>query len=396
VSGYASGNLTFTANRWGGTANPGEFEISGTQFTPHRLVTTRKYYYAGGQRIAMRESGTLHYLFSDHLGSTGVSYRVWDGQTVRQLYKPWGEARYTSGSLPTKYTFTGQYSNVNEFGLLFFNARWVDPALGRFAQADSMVPNPGNPLDWDRYSYVRNNPLRYVDPSGHFCEMVGSNEICSADDDSNGHWLPFWTPSELVNNLWGWSIEGVWETSESSAIVSAGFAIQNYINKAGGNGQEWIRTYIGKVRFKRDVLSSMFFSVNKKGGVVMWRSVIRLPASGWDVGVVVHELGHVLDNKWIPAGFFPETYTGGGLSDAFLSGVGGDPVNCRPRFQCSTNYIQNHAGPESWPQGEYGNNSVADDFAEAFRYSIQNPTLVPLRRRIWMESFISLSVTLVP
>jgi hypothetical protein len=57
VSGCASGNLTFTANRWGGTANPGEFEISGTQFTPHRLVTTRKYYYAGGQRIAMRESG---------------------------------------------------------------------------------------------------------------------------------------------------------------------------------------------------------------------------------------------------------------------------------------------------------------------------------------------------
>jgi RHS repeat-associated protein len=147
-----------------------------------------KYYHAGGQRIALRESGTLYYLFSDHLGSTGVSYRAWDGQTVRQLYTAWGQVRYNSGSLPTKYTFTGQYSYTGDFGLLFFNARWVDPLLGRFAQADSIVPNPGNPLDWDRYSYVRNNPLRYVDPSGHFCEMIGSNEICSADDDSNGWW----------------------------------------------------------------------------------------------------------------------------------------------------------------------------------------------------------------
>jgi hypothetical protein len=39
------------------------------------------------------------------------------------------------------------------------------------------VPNPGNPLDWDRYSYVRNNPLRYVDPSGH-CLVEGLDGKC--------------------------------------------------------------------------------------------------------------------------------------------------------------------------------------------------------------------------
>jgi hypothetical protein len=40
------------------------------------------------------------------------------------------------------------------------------------------VPNPGNPLDWDRFSYVRNNPLRYVDPSGHelTCSLVLDDE----------------------------------------------------------------------------------------------------------------------------------------------------------------------------------------------------------------------------
>ena len=41
------------------------------------------------------------------------------------------------------------------------------PVLGRFLSADTIVPSPGNPQDLNRYSYSRNNPLRYRDPSGH-------------------------------------------------------------------------------------------------------------------------------------------------------------------------------------------------------------------------------------
>jgi hypothetical protein len=50
---------------------------------------------------------------------------------------------------------------------MFYNARWYDPYLNRFTQADSIIPNPSNVLDWNRYSYVRYNPLKYTDPSGH-------------------------------------------------------------------------------------------------------------------------------------------------------------------------------------------------------------------------------------
>ena len=55
-------------------------------------------------------------------------------------------------------------------GLYFYNARYDDPALGRFIQPDAIVPDPGDPQSLNRYSYVGNNPLRYVDPSGHFSE----------------------------------------------------------------------------------------------------------------------------------------------------------------------------------------------------------------------------------
>ena len=46
-------------------------------------------------------------------------------------------------------------------------ARDYDPRLGRWLSADTIVPNPANPQSLNRYSYVYNNPLKYIDPSGH-------------------------------------------------------------------------------------------------------------------------------------------------------------------------------------------------------------------------------------
>ncbi len=50
---------------------------------------------------------------------------------------------------------------------MYYGARWYDPSLGRFAQADTVLPGAGNPQAWDRYAYSLNNALKYVDPSGH-------------------------------------------------------------------------------------------------------------------------------------------------------------------------------------------------------------------------------------
>jgi len=126
---------------------------------------TTKYYLAGGQRIAMRSGGTLYYLLGDHLGSTSLTTDS-AGSVVSELrYTAWGEVRYQAGTTPTNYTYTGQYSNTADFGLMYYGARMYDPALGRFTSADSIVP--GGVQGLDRYAYVNNNPVRYTDPSGH-------------------------------------------------------------------------------------------------------------------------------------------------------------------------------------------------------------------------------------
>jgi hypothetical protein len=50
---------------------------------------------------------------------------------------------------------------------MFYNAKWYDLYITQFSQPDTIVPDQYNPQDWNRYSYARNNPLRYTDPTGH-------------------------------------------------------------------------------------------------------------------------------------------------------------------------------------------------------------------------------------
>jgi RHS repeat-associated protein len=79
-----------------------------------------------------------------------------------------------TADLKSDRTFTGQKQDGT--GLLYYNARYYDPALGTFISPDTLVPDPGLVLDYNRYMYAGGNPLRYTDPSGH-CRF-----------DSNGDW----------------------------------------------------------------------------------------------------------------------------------------------------------------------------------------------------------------
>ena len=81
-------------------------------------------------------------------------------------YTAWGETRCSSGNVPTSYRFTGQRED-GTIGLYFYKARYYDPVIGRFIQPDTIVPEPGNPQDLNRYVYVRNNPLKCTDPTGY-------------------------------------------------------------------------------------------------------------------------------------------------------------------------------------------------------------------------------------
>jgi RHS repeat-associated protein len=146
--------------------------------------TVKKYYYAGGQRVAVRTQPdglpeTLHYFHADHLGSTSALSNESGGLLAGSLvrYHPFGSIREGTlatipSAAPTDYGFTGQRFH-GTMGLYHIGARFYDPALGRWLSADTIVPEPGEPQDFNRYSYVRNSPLNYVDPTGHVLESDG-------------------------------------------------------------------------------------------------------------------------------------------------------------------------------------------------------------------------------
>jgi RHS repeat-associated protein len=145
------------------------YTVTPTPIVPNGQVW-KFYYYAGSVRIAEREASQyvnrVYYLFSDHLGSTNVVSDENGIMVALMLYKAWGETRFTSNTSPTDFGYTGQREESG-IGLYYYNARWYDPALGRFIQADTIVPGAGNAVAWDRYAYAGNNPLIYNDPTGH-------------------------------------------------------------------------------------------------------------------------------------------------------------------------------------------------------------------------------------
>jgi RHS repeat-associated protein len=146
-----------------------------------------KYYFAGTTRIAIRTNGTLSFLLADHLGSSSLTTDANGLQTAQALYKAFGETRYTLGDLGTDYHFTGQREEAS-LGIYFFNARWMDPSLGRFTSPDTIVPTGTQGTQaWDRYAFVNNNPVRYNDPTGHRCVAAdGEDEDCLSGDGSRG------------------------------------------------------------------------------------------------------------------------------------------------------------------------------------------------------------------
>ena len=91
-------------------------------------------------------------------------------------FTPFGDWRTEPGTNPTitDRGYTGHAHNnlsggdgANGLRLIYMNACYYVPGIGRFASADTIVPDSEDPQSLNRYTYTRNNPLKYVDLSGH-------------------------------------------------------------------------------------------------------------------------------------------------------------------------------------------------------------------------------------
>lgn len=120
------------------------------------------------------------HIFKDHLGSVDVIADDAGGSEQRMSFNPWGERRQLEGALEpltalelfnfddkiTSRGYTG-HEMLDELGLIHMNGRIYDAKLSRFLQADPFIQAATDVQMYNRYSYVRNNPMNSTDPSGY-------------------------------------------------------------------------------------------------------------------------------------------------------------------------------------------------------------------------------------
>ena len=285
--------------------------------------------------------------------STAVVKNTQGGKTELR-YTAWGTTRYEYGSTPTDRRYTGQREEAS-LGLYFYNARWYDPALGRFIQADTIVPGAGNPQAWDRYAYVSNNPVKYSDPSGKIeCDSEDNTFDCMQIMEKDY--------IALLNRIYHWIMKGNnWRIHDLLTIVDVGWDISVAI---GGSGN--VPKLFGEVEFEKTIMDQACMG----NAHHVWLSIL-----GFSKWTVAHELAHGWDAIY-----------GGKLSKGLESFTGGytNPIKALS-LSCTDSTLPgcNKAGyfyggiP---PKGSDSNFNRSEDYAEAFTAYVY-----PLEAKTYIE-----------
>lgn len=151
---------------------------------PSGVIEYKHYIQATGDPIAIRTLRTnaandTRYLFKDHLSSIDTIADE-SGNLIQKLsYDAFGKRRSaaTMSGTPSSSDWTNIAAtthrglnfqeHLDNVGLIHLNGRVYDPLIGRFISADPTIQAAFMSQDLNRYSYVMNNPLSYVDPTGY-------------------------------------------------------------------------------------------------------------------------------------------------------------------------------------------------------------------------------------
>jgi len=201
-------------------------------------TTTTKYYSANSQRVAMRTSSTLSYLLADALGSSTVALTSSGSTQAVQLFAPYGSVRYSQGSIPTTYNFTGQRLD-SQTGLLYYHFRYYDPVSGRFVRADTTQTNAGG---MDPYAYVGENPETRDDPTGH------------------DWWTQAWNVVTRVNNT---------AMAINKAIVNVQLQVLDFVTGASSMVNDVKTIFNGKASLGSKLLAGADLAFNAGTDVLM-------------------------------------------------------------------------------------------------------------------------------
>lgn len=175
----------------------------GKRYETHVVDGSREdtsYYRANEELIARKNpDDSISFYHSDHLGSVTALTDEAGAVVEETRYYPYGAVR--EGGTASRYLYTGQESDP-ETDLYYYRSRFYDPRIRRFTQPDFVTPDLYDSQQLNPYSYVRNNPVVFVDPTGmwgvaheggFYLGPVSGGLSLSVED------LSFWHLSKPVN-----------------------------------------------------------------------------------------------------------------------------------------------------------------------------------------------------
>ena len=127
---------------------------------------------------AVTQAGTVTYVYTDAQG-TPLAKADANGNIIATFdYAPYGAQAL--GTPPSGPGYTG-HVNDPDTGLVYMQARYYDPAVGRFLSVDPVGPSPGGLFHFNRYDYADNNPVVNIDPDGRY---TCSKDVCGLVADA--------------------------------------------------------------------------------------------------------------------------------------------------------------------------------------------------------------------
>ncbi|MCK5923707.1 MAG: hypothetical protein KAG66_22425, partial [Methylococcales bacterium] len=117
------------------------------------------------------------YYIPDRNGSPLAAADEAGNQLWKQRYTPYGYTDESqapaSSTVLNRIGFAGHAEDkLPDLKLVYMQARFYDPAIGRFLGMDPRAVDPLNPFSFNRYAYANNNPYAYVDRNGEIAFLI--------------------------------------------------------------------------------------------------------------------------------------------------------------------------------------------------------------------------------
>ena len=133
---------------------------------------------------ALVHANTVTYVYTDPQGTPLAEADAQGNITTTFDYAPYGSQAL--GTPPNGPGYTG-HVNDPETGLVYMQARYYDPSVGRFLSVDPAGMGPANVFSFNRYDYVNNNPAANIDPFGTTCTSSVTGRYNCTVDSNSGH-----------------------------------------------------------------------------------------------------------------------------------------------------------------------------------------------------------------